>query len=125
MAEFDDKLNSILGNPEIMNQIMSMAGALNQQGQSPPPPQPQSQPQTQAPQQPQQNASMPFNPAAMQGMMEMLSKTQIDSKQRNLIRALQGYLPSDRVQKLEKAMQAAKIAKYASSALGKNSNTGR
>ncbi len=121
MAEFDDKLNSILGNPEIMNQIMSIAGALNQQGQSPPPPPPQQQ----APQQPQQNPSMPFNPAAMQGMMEMLSKTQIDAKQRNLIRALQGYLPSDRIQKLEKAMQAAKIAKYASSALGKNQNTGR
>ncbi len=127
MAEFDDKLNSILGNPEIMNQIMSMAGALNQQSQNATPPQqaqqpqqPQSQPQPQA-----QNASMPFNPAAMQGMMEMLSKTQIDPKQRNLIHALQGYLPSDRVQKLEKAMQAAKIAKYASAALGKKSNTGR
>lgn len=122
MAEFEDQLNSILGNPAIMNQIMSMAGAMNQQGQSPPPQQPQPQPQT--PQQ-SQNTSMPFNPAAMQSMMEMLSKTQIDQKQRNLIHALQGYLPSDRVQKLEKAMQAAKIAKYASMALGKNSNTGR
>ncbi len=119
MAEFDDKLNSILGNPEIMSQIMSMAGALNQQGQSPP-----SQPQqTQA--QPVSNPSIPFNPAAMQGMMEMLGKTQIDAKQRNLIHALQGYLPADRIQKLEKAMQAAKIAKYASFALGKKSNTGR
>lgn len=122
MAEFEDQLNSILGNPAIMNQIMSMAGAMNQQGQSPPPQQPQ--PQSQTPQQ-SQNTSMPFNPAAMQSMMEMLSKTQIDQKQRNLIHALQGYLPSDRVQKLEKAMQAAKIAKYASMALGKNSNTGR
>ncbi len=125
MAEFDDKLNSILGNPEIMNQIMSMAGALNQQGQSSPQPQsPPTQQQAQPPQQPP-NASIPFNPAAMQGMMEMLGKTQIDAKQRNLIHALQGYIPADRIQKLEKAMQAAKIAKYASSALGKNSNTGR
>lgn len=126
MAEFDDKLNSILGNPEIMNQIMSMAGALNQQSQNATPPQQTQQPQSQPqPQTQAQNASMPFNPAAMQSMMEMLSKTQIDPKQRNLIHALQGYLPSDRVQKLEKAMQAAKIAKYASAALGKKSNTGR
>ena len=57
--------------------------------------------------------------------MELLGKTQIDQRQRNLIRALQGYLPSDRVQKLEKAMQAAKIARYASAALGKKSNSGR
>ncbi len=127
MAEFDDKLSSILGNPEIMNQIMSMAGALNQQGQSPPPQQPQQTSQAYAPpQQPAQTSGpLPFSPGAIQGMMEMLGNTQIDAKQRGLIRALQGYLPSDRLQKLEKAMQAAKIAKYASSALGKKSNTGR
>lgn len=124
MAEFDDKLNSILGNPEIMNQIMSMAGALNQQGQSPTP---QQTSQAYAPpQQPAQSSGpLPFPPGAMQGMMEMLGNTQIDARQRGLIHALQGYLPADRLQKLEKAMQAAKIAKYASSALGKKSNTGR
>ncbi len=117
MAEFDDKLNSILGNPEIMNQIMAMAGALNQQGA------PSPAPQSPSPQ--QQPASATFNPAAIQGMMQMLGNTQIDAKQRNLIHALQGYLPSDRLQKMEKAMQAAKIAKYASAALGKKSNNGR
>ena len=39
MAEFEEKLQSILGNPELMGQIMSMAGSLNQ----PPPPPPQQQ----------------------------------------------------------------------------------
>ena len=43
MAEFEEKLQSILGNPELMGQIMSMAGAMNQQQQSPPPPPPQPQ----------------------------------------------------------------------------------
>ena len=38
MAEFEDKLSSILGNPELMGQIMSMAGSLNQQAAPPPPP---------------------------------------------------------------------------------------
>ena len=39
MAEFEDKLNSILSNPDLMGQIMSMAGSMNQQPPPPPPPQ--------------------------------------------------------------------------------------
>lgn len=118
MAEFDDKLNAILGNPQLMSQIMSMAGALEQQAPNSAPPEP--------PPQNKQPASAPaFNPAALQSMMELLGGTQIDPKQKSLIHALQGFLPADRIRKLEKAMQAAKIARYASSALTKQSNTGR
>lgn len=106
MAEFEDKLNSILSNPELMGQIMSMAGAMNQQSQ----PAPQPKPQPAAP-------SLPFDPAAMQSMMSMLKATQLDPKQRNLIKALQGFVPEDRLVRLEKAMQASLIAKFAASAM--------
>lgn len=119
MAEFDDKLNSILGNPEIMSQIMSIAGSMNQQNQNPPPSPPPPRPQSNG------FGGLPFDPAAMAGMMELLKGTQLDQKQQGLIRALHGYLPDDRLIKLQKAMQAAKIAKYASSALGRSSNSGR
>ena len=119
MAEFDDKLGAILGNPEIMNQIMSIANSMNPgqpQAQTPPPkPKPQPNP----------IGGMPFDPAAMAGMMELLKGTQLDQRQQGLISALRGYLPDDRLLKLQKAMQAAKIAKYASSAMGRNSNAGR
>ncbi len=106
MAEFDDQLNSILGNPDIMNQIMSIAGSMNQS----PPPKPKPAP---AP-------SMPFDPSAMAGMMELLKGTQLDAHQQGLIQALRGYLPEDRLSKLQKAMQAAKIAKYATSAMNRS-----
>ena len=59
MAEFEDKLNSILSNPELMGQIMTMAGSMNQ---PPPPPKPQS--------------PLPFDPGAMAGMMQMLKAPQ-------------------------------------------------
>lgn len=111
MAEFDDKLNSILSNPEIMGQIMSMAGAMNQQSQQAPsslPPQPQQQTDL---------AGIPFDPGAMQSMMSMLKATQLDPRQRNLIKALRGFVPDDRLVRLEKAMQASLIAKFASSAM--------
>ena len=103
MAEFEEKLQSILGNPELMGQIMSMAGAMNQQ---PPPPPP-----------PQQSTGLPFDPVAMGGMMQMLNATQLEPRQRQLIQALRGFVPDDRLVRLEKAMQASLIARFASTAM--------
>lgn len=105
MAEFEEKLQSILGNPELMGQIMSMAGAMNQQ-QQPPPPQP-----------PQPQVGMPFDPGAMAGMMRLLKATQLEPRQRQLIQALRGFVPDDRLVRLEKAMQASLIARFASTAM--------
>ncbi len=104
MAEFDDKLQSILGNPEIMGQILSMAGSL---GQSQPPPPPKSPP------------GMPFDANAMQSMMGLLRATQLDERQQNLICALRGFVPEDRLERLQKAMQASLIAKFAGHAMGR------
>ena len=101
MAEFEDKLNSILSNPELMGQIMSMAGSMN----AAPPPKPKQEPE------------LPFDPSAMAGMMNMLKATQLDPKQRNLIQALRCYVPEDRLVRLEKAMQASLIARFASTAM--------
>ena len=103
MAEFEDKLQSILSNPELMGQIMSMAGAMNQQPSAPPPP--------------PQPSSMPFDPGAMGNMMAMLKATQLEPRQRDLIHALRGFVPEDRLVRLEKAMQASLIAKFASHAM--------
>ena len=108
MAEFEEKLQSILGNPELMGQIMRMAGSMNQQQPSPPPP--------------QQPPGLPFDPGAMAGMMQMLQATQLEPRQRNLIQALRGFVPDDRLTRLEKAMQASLIARFASSAMNRGGN---
>ena len=106
MAEFEDKLNAVLSNPELMVQILSMAGSLNQQPSAPPPPPPSAN-----------FGSMPFDPGAMAGMMQMLKATQLEPRQRNLVQALRGFVPEDRLVRLEKAMQASRIAKFASAAM--------
>lgn len=111
MAEFDDKLNAILSNPEIMGQIMSMASAMGQSAPNPAPAQPPPPP----PQQP--SPGLPFDPGAMMGMMELLKSTQIGAREQNLIRALHGFVPDDRLVRLEKAMQASRIARYAAKAM--------
>ena len=109
MAEFEEKLQSILSNPELMGQIMNMAGAMNQQQPPPPPP-------------PQPPAGLPFDPGAMAGMMQMLKATQLEPKQRQLLQALRGFVPDDRLVRLEKAMQASLIARFASSAMNRGGN---
>jgi hypothetical protein len=108
MAEFEDKLQSILSNPDLMGQIMSMAGSMSQPPPAPPTPQPP--------------ASLPFDPGAMAGMMTMLKATQLEPKQRNLIQALRGFVPDDRLVRLEKAMQASLIARFASTAMTQGGN---
>ena len=102
MAEFEDRLGSILSNPDLMGKIMSMANSMNQQ------PTPAPQPNASA---------MPFDPGAMAGMMQMLKATQLEPKQRQLLQALRGFVPEDRLVRLEKAMQASLIAKFASAAM--------
>ena len=106
MAEFEDKLNAVLSNPELMGQILSMAGSLNQQQAAPPPPPPSAN-----------FGSMPFDPGAMAAMLQMLKATQLEPRQRNLVQALRGFVPEDRLVRLEKAMQASLIAKFASAAM--------
>ena len=113
MSELDDKLNSILSNPAMMQQIMSLAQTLNQsegaQGkQSPAPPPP--------PQQPNESHSVDsaLNPNLLSKIANLMQRGSIDKNQESLLRALKPYLSSQKLQKLERAMHAAKMAGVAS-----------
>ena len=110
MEQMEDKLNSILGNPDMMRQIMSMAQALG--GNSPAPGPPAETPRQEASLMPE------LDLASIQKLMTFAQQTNIDHNQRNLLKALDPYLPADRIRKLEKAMRAAKLAGLAGSALG-------
>ena len=121
MAELEEKLNSILSNPQMMQQIMAIAQSFGQQDHPPQESQAQQSPQQskQVPQ-PQQKSTPPFGKNEVEMVRRLSSlaqQTGLDRQQQNLIRALQTYLGKDRLGKLEKAMHAAKIAKFASSAL--------
>ena len=105
MEDMEDKLGAILGNPQIMQQIMSMAQSL---GQSPPEPPPAQDP----------SPTMPdIDPAMISKFMSLAGQTNIDPNQKALLSALQPYLTQQRLQKLEKAMRAARLAGAASSLL--------
>lgn len=107
MDAMEEKLGSILNNPQMMQQIMSMAQAL---GQS------QNQPVQEAPR--QEGPPMPdFDPGMLQKLSGFTRQGGITGEEQALLKALGPYLSRDRVSKLEKAMRAAKMARFASTFL--------
>ncbi len=137
MAEFEEKLNSILSNPDAMSQIMQLAQSLGgngggtQQSASAPPPQdqPGQQPgQAWGPPPPQQQNAPPpaggggdllsslmggggLDPGLLSRLLPLIQELggQRDSNARNLLYALRPYLRSDRQEKVERALQLARL----------------
>lgn len=109
MSEMEEKIGAILSNPDLMQQIMSMAQSLGS-----------NQPPQNTPSEPKGTDVTPdlgIDPAALQKIIGLAGQTGIDPNQKALLRALRPYLSSDRIRKLEKAMRSAKLANLASSAL--------
>ena len=110
MSEFEDKLNSILSDPEQMANITRLAGQLmgNISPENEPPAEPTAA-----------HSEVGFDPGMLgrlQGLMGSLSGKGDDKA--GLVKALAPYLREERRAKLEKAMRLAKAAKLAGAALG-------
>ena len=101
----EEKLGAILNNPQLMQQIMAMAGSLSGAA-------PEKEPDTPA------NPMPDFDPVMMQKFMGLAGNLNVNDNQRALLTALRPYLTEGRIQKLEKAMRAAKLANAASAMLG-------
>ena len=105
----EDKLNSILGNPEMMSQIMNMANALGGSQQE----------KAETAREPQISLIPDgLDPAMLQKIAYAAQNAGIDSQQQALLKALRPYLSHQRLTKLEKAMRAAKLAGLATTFLG-------
>lgn len=106
MEGLEDKLNAVLSNPQMMQQLMAMAQSL---GAGPAP----------APEPPREQMQMPnIDLGMLQKFSGMAKQSAIDKNQQSLLHALSPYLSDDRIGRLEKAMRAAKMAKFASAFLG-------
>ena len=118
MAEFDDQLNSIRSNPDAMSQIMQRAQSLGggggegtppQQGPAPAwnPPPSQSPPPLGA----LSSLAGGLDPGLLSRLLPLIQELggQRDSNARNLLYALRPYLKSDRQEKIERALQLARL----------------
>ena len=107
MSEMEERLSALLSNPQLMQQIASIAQTMGAEPHSRPPEQKDLQP-----------PSVPaFDPMLLQTLAQTMGQSGIDSNQKTLLHALGPYLSSHRVQKLERAMQAARLAGAASAFL--------
>lgn len=100
MEDMESKIGAILNNPQMMEQIMSLAQNLGGEQAAAPPPVQEGLPE--------------IDFATVQRLTSLIGKTGIDNKQRALLQALGPYLSGQRILKLEKAMRAAKLAGMAS-----------
>lgn len=110
MAEFDEKLNSILSNPDAMSQIMQLAQTLSGDGQSPdastPPPPP-------APSSPDPISSLlgSADPSLILKFLPLIQElgSSQNNQARQLLYALRPYLKEERQDKVERALQLARM----------------
>lgn len=104
MAEFDDKLNSILSNPDAMAQIMQLAQSLSGWGQ---------QPQTPPPSggDPLSALAGGLDPQLLLRFLPLIQELggARDSNARQLLYALRPYLKPERQEKVERALQLARL----------------
>lgn len=128
MAEFEDKLNSILGNQAAMNQIMALARSLSGEqpaGEASP-----------APEGPEESGSAPaaaesavpapdlaalmgqIDPKMVQVGMDVIRQVQ-STEDRNaaLLNALRPFLKEDRQARLDRALRIARTARLVRAAL--------
>ena len=109
MSELEEKLGNVLNNPQLMQQILSMAQSLGNQEPAEPPRKEES---------PRKEEPAPvFDPALMQKLASLAGQNRVDGNQQALLAALCPYLSRERVGKLERAMRAARLAGAASSFL--------
>lgn len=109
MSELEEKLGAILNNPQLMQQVMSMAQALGGgQQKKEDPPGKQDNPMT---------GLSGLDIPSLQKLAGIAQQNGIDQHQQALLQALCPYLSQERVNKLERAMRAARMAGAASTFL--------
>lgn len=109
MEDMESKLGAILGNPEMMAQIMNMAQKFGGTQAPPPPPEP---------------IANGLDLGMITKFAAIAKGASIDENQQSLLEALQPYLTGQRIAKLGKAMRAAKLANLASGLLSSGILTG-
>ncbi len=132
MAEFEDKLNSILGNQAAMNQIMALARSLS--GDQPP----QQAPALDSPEGEEEPTYVPvtsapeeqaapdlssllgqIDPKMLQVGMDVVRRMQsTNDRSAALLNALRPFLREEKQARLDRALQITRMAKLVRAAMG-------
>ena len=108
----EEKLGAILSNPQMMQQIMSLAQTLGENSAG------DVEKNSDNPEEREKLQSGQPDLSQLQKLSGLAGKSSINAEEKRLLQALSPYLSRDRVTKLENAMRAAKMAQLASVFLG-------
>lgn len=118
MEELEARIQAVLNDPQQMQELMSLAkslGLAQENGEEAPPHSPE--------QPPQPVEAVSGQPPFSQGFGSMAALLQqaggLDKKQENLLSALRPFLRPERREKLERAIQAARLSQLAGMAIRK------
>ena len=106
MEDLENTISQILGNPESMAQIMSIAKSLSTPA---PPVEAESQPSV---------SPMPSADQSMLSMLELIKQFGADDpRETQLLNALKPYCSEQRRQRIDRALQIARLSQIAGAAL--------
>lgn len=114
MSDFEDKLQSILGNPDAMNQIMSIAQSISGSSRDDRPVEhpPVMEEREHSPVPDITSVFDSLDPRLLQLGMQLLSEyNRRDDNKIALLTALQPFIKEDRYAKLDQAIQIAKLSR--------------
>lgn len=125
MEDFEQKLSALLQDPAQLQGIFSLAKSLGlgappgqtQADPDPPPQQSAPSPQENAPQQPQSPPAGAAADSSAIPVSALLEAGQLDRRQENLLCALKPFLKPERREKIDRAMQIARLTHLAEFAL--------
>ena len=109
MDNMEQMLSSVMNDPETMSKIMAFAQTLGSNAPSEPPPQPS----------PQQNMFGDIDINMIKKLSSVAGSANIDPNQRALLTALRPYIGHHRLSRLERAMQAARMANMLPGLMGR------
>lgn len=105
MDDLQSKISAIFSSPESMEQIRNLAQSLALGGEEPQAAAPVSQQQAEP--------QLPMDPRIMQVMTRAMSEFSKPSEASTLLGALRPYLSQERISKVDRAMNIARLAKIA------------
>lgn len=119
MSELEDKINSILGDPQQMEKITNMARSLMGGGGA------ESAPEGEGKAESDVLGGLGIDPASLQRLGRLLSRGgDRKPQERALLEAMKPYLSEKRRSKMDKAIKLARLAKIAQLAMGEMGGDG-
>ena len=112
MAQLEEQLNQILGDPQAMEQIMALAQSLSGKGQEAPPPEADAPPPEGTEEPSPLSALSGLDPKLLQLGMGLLSEYSAqDDRKTALLEALKPFLKRERQEKIDQAVRIARLSR--------------